>query len=134
MLTNPGVVHSPHRHPDRDLALQLWSEHPSHVDVYDVCMARLNVWVPDELAAQARARGLNVSALTQAALQVELERHATDHWLDHLQMPAATDTASAGPRVGHASVLTALDGARGEFEPAPRDEATEGPDVGGTGR
>ena len=50
-----------------------------------VCMARLNVYVPDELAERARARGLNVSALTQAAISAELENSATDAWLEGLE-------------------------------------------------
>ena len=49
-------------------------------------MARLNVYVPDELAARARATGLNVSALTQAAITAELERHALDAWLAGLPL------------------------------------------------
>ena len=59
-------------------------------------MARLNVYVPDELAERARARGLNVSALTQAAISAELENSAT------------------GAR--HDDVLGAIDAARDEFE------------------
>lgn len=71
-------------------------------------MARLNVWVPDELAARARAEGLNVSALTQAALQAELDRHATDQWLSGLALP---DEPSVDPAVA----LAALDAAREDF-------------------
>lgn len=70
-------------------------------------MARLNVWVPNDLAARARDLGLNVSALTQSALRAELERRATDHWLDSLPTTAG--------RTDHASALAALDGARDEF-------------------
>ena len=32
-------------------------------------MARVNVYLPDDLAAKARAADLNVSRLTQAAIQ-----------------------------------------------------------------
>jgi post-segregation antitoxin (ccd killing protein) len=70
-------------------------------------MARLNVYVPDDLAEQARARGLNVSALTQAAISAELENSATDTWLD------ALEANSTGAR--HDDVLDALDAARNEF-------------------
>src|ERR1051326_1516100 len=45
--------------------------------VYDVCMARLNVYVPDDLAERARRAGLNISALAQAAILAELDHHAT---------------------------------------------------------
>jgi post-segregation antitoxin (ccd killing protein) len=70
-------------------------------------MARLNVYVPDELAEQARSRGLNVSALTQAAIAEELERTSLSAWLDSLP----TLSRSVDPD----AVKTALDEARDEF-------------------
>lgn len=70
-------------------------------------MARLNVYVPDDLAAQARERGLNVSALTRAAIVAELENSATDAWLEGL----GTD----GTDARHEVVLDALDAARDEL-------------------
>jgi hypothetical protein len=39
-------------------------------------MARVNITVPDELLADARAAGLNVSRLTASALAEELDRRA----------------------------------------------------------
>lgn len=72
-----------------------------------VCMARLNVYVPDDLAYRARARGLNVSALTQAAISAELENSATEAWLDSL--------AERSSDARHDDVLAAIDGARDEF-------------------
>lgn len=102
--------------------------------VYVVCMARLNVWVPDELAARARERGLNVSALAQAALQRELSRHATDHWLDHLSPPARGDGVPTRAPVSHSSVLAALEDARGEFDgagPVPAPHTDETGETGG---
>jgi post-segregation antitoxin (ccd killing protein) len=72
-----------------------------------VCMARLNVYVPDELAEQARSRGLNVSALTQAAIVEELERTSLSAWLDSLP--------SISRSVNHDAVLAAVDDARDEF-------------------
>ncbi|WP_114454501.1 type II toxin-antitoxin system CcdA family antitoxin [Halopolyspora algeriensis] len=69
-------------------------------------MARLNVWVPDELADQARAAQLNISALTQAAISAELGRHATDAWLASLPTPRG---------VRHEFALAALDASRDEF-------------------
>lgn len=72
-----------------------------------MCMARLNVYVPDGLAEQARAAGLNVSALTQEAITQELSRHATDEWLASLPAPQQ--------RVTHASAMAALDEARDEL-------------------
>lgn len=51
---------------------------------YVVCMARLNVYVPDELAERARAANVNVSAVAQVALADELNRRRTNAWLDEL--------------------------------------------------
>ena len=73
-----------------------------------VCMARVNVYLPDDLAERARAHGLNVSALTQAAIRAELEGSATDMWLDEL----SGDTTAAR----HVDVVAAIDAARAEFE------------------
>jgi post-segregation antitoxin (ccd killing protein) len=72
-----------------------------------VCMARLNVYVPDELASAAREAGLNVSALTQQALTEALSRSATDTWLG--QLGSSTSSAT------HEDVIAALDAARDEF-------------------
>lgn len=45
-------------------------------------MARVNVTIPDELLAQARAARLNVSRLAAAALAEELDRRAKINALD----------------------------------------------------
>jgi post-segregation antitoxin (ccd killing protein) len=47
-------------------------------------MARVNVYLPDDLARAAREVGLNVSAMTQQAISDALARRATDAWLDGL--------------------------------------------------
>jgi post-segregation antitoxin (ccd killing protein) len=70
-------------------------------------MARLNVYVPDELAEKARSHGLNVSALTQAAICEELERASLSVWLDSL--PAVSRSVDPG------AIRAALDDARDEF-------------------
>ncbi|SFO59314.1 Post-segregation antitoxin (ccd killing mechanism protein) encoded by the F plasmid [Pseudonocardia ammonioxydans] len=80
-------------------------------------MARLNVWVPDELAARARAQSLNVSALTQQALAAELDRQATDTWLAELPAPRRP--------VAHTTAAAALDAARAEFDADPEPGARE---------
>lgn len=72
-----------------------------------MCMARLNVYVPDELAEQARTHGLNVSALTQAAIAAELARTSMQGWL-------ATLPAVSRP-VERDAITAALDAARDEF-------------------
>jgi post-segregation antitoxin (ccd killing protein) len=71
-------------------------------------VARINVYLPDDLATEAKKAGLNVSAVTQQALRRRLDARSTDAWLDNL----ATDTAAA--RVPHDRVIEALDAARDE--------------------
>lgn len=75
--------------------------------VYHVCMARLNVYVPDELAERSRRAGLNVSALTQRAIAAALAGQETDDWLASL--------AGAPSPASIADVLGALDTARDEL-------------------
>lgn len=63
-------------------------------------MARVNVYLPDDLAAEAKAAGLNVSNLSQAALRSALAAGRVDQWLDGvvsmppLQMAEAVITAA----------------------------------------
>ena len=71
-------------------------------------MARLNVYVPDGWAEEAKSAGLNVSALTQDAIRATLAAGSTDAWLAALpNSPARTAT--------HDAVLDALDAARAEM-------------------
>jgi post-segregation antitoxin (ccd killing protein) len=77
-------------------------------------MARLNVYVPDELAERAKVADLNVSALAQAAIADELQRRATDAWLESLPTPRAT--------VSHSAALKALDEARAEMAGGAADD------------
>lgn len=73
-----------------------------------VCgVARLNVYLPDELAAQAKEAGLNLSAVTQEAVRRSLSGRSTDAWL-------ATLRPHVLERVDHDRVLGALDAAREE--------------------
>ncbi|MGN6373896.1 MAG: type II toxin-antitoxin system CcdA family antitoxin [Solirubrobacteraceae bacterium] len=71
-------------------------------------MARVNVYLPDELAQRARVAGLNVSSVAQDALRDALARDDTDRWLDELATLPSVE-------VSHQSVLEALDRARDEF-------------------
>ena len=71
-------------------------------------MARLNVYVPDDLACRAREAGLNVSALTQQALAGALASEETDAWLRSLPKPGATPIAVD-------DVLAAIDDVRDEL-------------------
>lgn len=71
-------------------------------------MARINVYVPDELADAARAAELNVSALTQDAIRTALSADSTAAWLDSLRSLEPVHVArDAGQR--------ALDAARDEL-------------------
>ncbi len=71
-------------------------------------MARVNVYLPDELARQAREAGLNVSKLTQEALRRALAVLRTDDWLDGLSRLRPTG-------VSHHEVQAAVDAARDEL-------------------
>jgi post-segregation antitoxin (ccd killing protein) len=72
-------------------------------------MARVNVYLPDDLAAAAREAGLNMSGITQEALTAALAARSTDQWLDSI----ATLRPTA---VTHTQVLEALQAARDELE------------------
>lgn len=71
-------------------------------------VARLNVYLPDELADEARRAGLNISAVTQEAIRRTLAASSTDAWLATLTRPALT------VRVRHERALEALDTERDE--------------------
>jgi post-segregation antitoxin (ccd killing protein) len=71
-------------------------------------MARVNVYLPDELADKARAAGLSLSAITQDAIRGALRRSETDGWLDHLDSAPRSD-------VSHDEVIAAIDSARAEL-------------------
>jgi len=63
-------------------------------------MARVNVYLPDDLAEKARAAGVNVSNVTQQALRQELGRRTTDDWVDRINRlsPARLPMARRSPR------------------------------------
>ena len=74
-----------------------------------VCVvARFNVYLPDDLAKEAKKAGLNLSAVTQEAVRQRLDSRSTDAWLDTL----VAETAAA--RVPHDRAIEALDAAREE--------------------
>lgn len=76
--------------------------------MYIVCIARINVYLPDELAERARAAGVNISGLTQDAIRNVLAGIDTDRWLDRLdQLPRTS--------VSHEQVIGAVDAARDEL-------------------
>ncbi len=71
-------------------------------------MARVNVYLPDELAREARAAGLNISGVAQAALSGALAHSETERWLDRLDGLPRAD-------IPHTSVIAAIDAARAEL-------------------
>lgn len=56
----------------------------SGASVYNVRMARINVYMPDDLAEAARAADLNVSAIAQDAVRAALHVNSVNAWLDSL--------------------------------------------------
>ena len=72
-------------------------------------MARVNVYLPDDLAAEARAAGLNVSNLTQQALRSALNASRVNDWLD--------DIAAMRPLgISHGAVAEAVAAAKDDLE------------------
>ncbi|APE36957.1 antitoxin [Nocardia mangyaensis] len=69
-------------------------------------MARLTVYVPNEMAERAGTAGLDVSALTQRAIVAVLEENATATWLAGI-----TDRHE----VRHDGVRSAIDVGRDDF-------------------
>ena len=70
-------------------------------------VTRVNVYLPDDLAREAKKAGLNLSAVTQEAVRQVLAARSTDAWL-------ATLTTSPSAQVPHDRALEALDVARDE--------------------
>lgn len=77
--------------------------------VYAIRMARVNVYLPDELAEEARTAGLNVSNLTQEALRRALAARRIDDWLDEIAALHPTGTT-------HDAVAVALAQAKDELD------------------
>ena len=68
-----------------------------------MCMARVNAYLPDDLADAARAAGLNVSAVLQAALRRELAATSFQAWYQGLRdaapvTPVPADVADGALR------------------------------------
>ena len=85
--------------------------------MYIVCMARVNVYLPTELAEEAREAGLNVSAVAQDAIREELRiRKAEAWWGEHRAWRASL----SGSGASNEDVIRALDEAREEFGQWPR--------------
>ena len=70
-------------------------------------VTRLSVYLADDLAAQAKEAGSNLSAVTQDAVRRSLAAQPTDAWL-------ATLTPTPSSRVTQDEVIATLDAVRDE--------------------
>jgi post-segregation antitoxin (ccd killing protein) len=72
-------------------------------------MARVNVYLPDDLAAAAKAAGLNMSGLTQEAVRGALNARHTEVWLaEVVKLPRTSVT--------HDDVVAAVEQARRDLD------------------
>jgi len=77
----------------------------AQTSVYPMRMARVNIYLPNDLAEEAKAAGLNISKITQEALRVELGTRRVAAWLDGIARLPPTG-------ITHEQVIAALDEAR----------------------
>lgn len=71
-------------------------------------MPKVSVYLPDDLYHAARARNLSISALTQRAIEHELQAGAVDNWIQRMR-------ARPRPKVGDFDMSELMDEVRGEF-------------------
>lgn len=81
---------------------------PTCGHVYAMRMARVNVYLPDDLAAAVREADLNVSGIAQQALTAALAERRAARWLDDIARLRPTGAT-------HSQVLDAVDAARDEL-------------------
>jgi len=67
-----------------------------------VCIARINVYLPDELAEAIRPLGWNLSQVLQSTVRERLDTFRLDAWLSELN-PPTTGAPS------HGQAMAALD-------------------------
>jgi post-segregation antitoxin (ccd killing protein) len=72
-------------------------------------MSRVNVYLPDDLAEEAKKAGLNISNLTQEAIRSSLAAQTLKRWQQQVsELPS--------PGVSHAKVIDAVHSAKDELE------------------
>lgn len=71
-------------------------------------MSRVNIYLPDDLAKEAKLTGINVSQVAQEALREELRRHRMGDWVARVSQRRPT-------AVTHEEVLSALHAVREEL-------------------
>lgn len=72
-------------------------------------MSRVNVYLPDDLAEEAKKAGLNISSLTQAAIRSSLAARTLQRWQRQV-----SELPSTG--VSHAKAIDAVRSAKDELE------------------
>jgi post-segregation antitoxin (ccd killing protein) len=72
-------------------------------------MSRVNVYLPDDLAEEAKKAELNISSLTQEAIRSALAAQTFTRWQ---QQVSELDS----PGVRHAKVIAAVNAAKDELE------------------
>lgn len=72
-------------------------------------MSRVNVYLPDDLADEAKRAGLNISSLTQEAIRSSLAKQNLARWQ---QRVAELDS----PGISHKKAIDAVRSAKDEFE------------------
>lgn len=72
-------------------------------------MARVNVYLPDDLAAETKAAGLNVSHITQEALKRELQSERMAKWIAEVRILRPVD-------IDRQIVLDAIRGSKDDIE------------------
>ena len=72
-------------------------------------MSRINVYLPDDLAAKAKEAGLNISSLTQEAIRSSLASQSLAKWQ---QRVAALESRG----LSHTKVTDAVRSAKDELE------------------
>lgn len=77
--------------------------------VYNMRMSRVNVYLPDDLAEEAKKAGLNISSLTQEAIRSSLAALTLNRWQRQV-----SELPSLG--VSHAKVIDAVKSAKDELE------------------
>ena len=73
-----------------------------------MCMPRVNIYLPDDLAAEAREAGVNVSQVAQAALRKQLNKKRSAEWVARVRRLPPTG-------VTHGQVTGALHAVREEM-------------------
>ena len=71
-------------------------------------MSRVNIYLPDDLATEARDAGLNVSQVTQDALRKQLNKKRAAEWVARVRKLPPTG-------VTHREIIGALEAVREEM-------------------